>query len=107
MAEKAAKEQAKSKKIPIPKWRTKTQIFVYAIVSIVLLILGTHGFIMLDTRKTIMIFGDQDNFNHNLTFASTYFVLGVIGVVCSFFDFKLYQERKKNGLFKEEPQIEA
>lgn len=106
MTEKPAKVQAKSQKAPIPKWRTKSQIFIYAIVSLVLLILGTHGFITLNIKKTIMIFGDQDNFNHNLGFASTYFILGVIGAICSFFDFKLYQERQKNGLFKEENQSE-
>lgn len=105
MTEKLAKEQAKAKKTPIPKWRTKSQIFTYSSVSLVLLILGTHGFITLSTRKTIMIFGDQDNFNHNLGFASTYLILGIIGAICSFNDFKLYQERKKNGLFKEENQI--
>lgn len=106
MTEKTVKEQAKAKKTPIPKWRTRNQIFIYAFVSLILLILGIHGFITINTRKTIMIFGDQDNINHNLGFASTYFILGVIGAICSFHDAKLFLVRKKQGLFIEENQVE-
>lgn len=108
ISEKEPKLENKTKKTPIPKWRNKRQIAIYAIVSIVLIILGTHGLITLEDKKTIMIFGDQDNANHNISFALTYFFLGIIGIICSWFDFKTYQTRKKQGLFntKLEPKTE-
>lgn len=90
------------KTLPEPKWRTPFQILTYSICSIVLLILGIHGFVNLNARKTIMIFGDQDNPTHNIVFAFAYLVLGIIGVVCSYKDIKLYKTRKKNGLFLKE-----
>lgn len=102
--EKEPKEEKKVKKGPIPKWRNKRQILIYAIVSVVLIILGIHGLITLKDKKTIMIFGDQDNANHNLSFALTYFILGIIGLICSWADFKTYVERKKAGLFNPENQ---
>lgn len=105
--ENAQPKEKKAKKGPIPKWRTLNQIFIYAIVSLVLIILGTHGFINLNDKKTIMIFGDQDNMNHNICFTLTYFILGVIGIICSWFDFKTYKERKKAGLFNPENNPES
>ena len=94
------KDENKNKKALIPKWRTKRQIFIYAFISIVLVILGSHGLINLEAKKTIMIFGDQDNADHNITFALSYFILGVIGLITSWIDLKTNKEREKAGLFK-------
>mgnify|MGYP003393360568 CR=1 FL=1 len=94
------KDGKKIKKEPLLKWRTKRLIVVYALICSVLVILGAHGLILINDKKTIMIFGDQDNFSHNISFALTYLALGVTGIICSWTDFTTYQEREKAGLFK-------
>lgn len=104
MAEKPKETIDKKKTLPAPKWRTPFQIATYTIASIVLIFLGIHGIINLEERKTIMIFGDQDNATHNAVFAFSYFILGVIGVVCTFTDIKEYRTRKKEGYFLKENQ---